>query len=93
MIKFMTILMTIALLGGPAIASDSGSRRAAKRVGMQYSVRQTGVREDDFVGVVGVLPARPMHERLIEWIVYPAAPIIRLIETQRGHPPEVVEER
>jgi hypothetical protein len=56
--------------------------------------RQTGVREDDFIGVVSVIPPRPVHERLIEWVVFPAVPVIRWIEDWRNSRlPQVLEER
>jgi hypothetical protein len=56
--------------------------------------RQTGVREDDFIGVVAVIRPRPVHERLIEWVVFPAAPVIRWIEGRWiSRPPLVIEEK
>jgi hypothetical protein len=44
--------------------------------------RQTGVREDDFLGPVGVMSVRNVRERLIEFVVCPAAPLTRYLEVQ-----------
>jgi hypothetical protein len=63
--------------------------------------RQTGVRDDDFVRELGaweILESlcpkpQPLHERLIEFVICPAVPIIREIRRWTNTQPVVIEER
>jgi hypothetical protein len=91
--KPVIAIVLVALLSATAAASDPGSGRGMRQIKPRSHERQTGVREDDFVGPIGLAPttaAQPVHERLIEWAVCPAAQVIRLIERWRSHPPVVV---
>ena len=91
--RFVISIVLIALLSGAVAASDPSSGRMTRQFKPRPDVRQIGIREDDFVGLVGALPAQPIHERLVEWVVCPAAPIIRLIEGWRHQMPIVEVER
>jgi hypothetical protein len=91
--RFMITVVLVAIFTGAVVASDPGSGRAMRQFKPRPHGRQIGVREDDFVGLVGVLPAQPVHERLIEWAVCPAAPVIRLVKSWWSDPPVVVVDR
>jgi hypothetical protein len=92
--KLLISIAHVALFSGVAAASDPGSGRALRQFKQHDHERQTGVREDDFVGLVAVTPIRPVHEQLIEWAVCPAAPVLRWLEERRNsRRPFVVEER
>jgi hypothetical protein len=85
----------LALLFCSAVtASDPSSGRAIRQFKPRPCERQTGIREDDFVGLVAASRNQPLHEQLIEWAVCPVAPILRWIEERRNsRRPFVVEER
>ena len=87
--------VVISLLCCSAVtASDPGSGRAIRQFKSRSCERQTGIPEDDFVGLVAVTPNRSIHEQLIEWAVCPVAPVLRWIEERRNsRRPFVVEER
>ena len=96
MTRFVVPVVLVALLSGTVSPSDPGSGRAMRNFKPRPQERQTGVREDDFVGLIGLAPttaAQPIHERLFEWAVCPAVPIIRQIEVRRSQPRVVVAER
>jgi hypothetical protein len=78
--KGLATVLAIVLFGGSALASDSASSRARNVIKPRPQERQTGVREDDFVGFVSVIPQRPLHERLIEIAICAPAPAMRYLQ-------------
>jgi hypothetical protein len=81
--RFITSVIAITLFTCTSFASDPASARVARKVKPRLMERQTGVRDDDFPAFM-LLTDRPLHERLVELIVFPGAPILRYISERRA---------
>ena len=94
--RFIVATILFVLVLSATWASVPGSGRVGKQFKPRLQERQTGVREDDFIPIVDVMPELPLHERLIEIGLGPVAPVVRYL---RAHImsdrqlPRVISER
>lgn len=94
--RFIVTAMLMVLIADNTWASLPGAGRIGKQFKPRSQERQTGVREDDLIAVVGIMSERPLHERLIEIGLGPVAPVVRYLRGQimsERQLPQVISER
>jgi len=79
--RFLVTTLAIAILTCPTFASDPGTARIAKQA---FHQRAPSSFSGNLIGLQAPklsVPPRPLHERLIEFVVCPIKPIVQYFDS------------